>query len=220
MDAAADIISAIKAGDSSSVRKMLKDQALASAKDTSGVSALMFAFYFRQNEIADLLLAAKPDLDIFEATSAGRADQVSAILQRDPEAVSRWSPDGFTALHFAAFFNRAAIARELIAHGADAAAVARNAMKVTPLHSAAAAHSAEIVQLLLEHGAPPNLQQQGGWTPLHEAAQIGDVEMLNALLKYDADPHIKSDDGRTPVDMARAKGQDAVVKMLEQKARL
>ena len=67
----------------------------------------------------------------------GKADKVSAILEAESEAAKSWSADGFTALHFAAFFNHAEIARDLIRHGADVAAVARNPMKVTPLHSAA-----------------------------------------------------------------------------------
>jgi ankyrin repeat protein len=215
----ADVIASVQSGDVEAVRSMLKENpALASARDANGVSALMYAFYYRRGDLADLLLAAKPDVDIFEAAAGGKPDRISAILHEDPEATKRWSPDGFTALHFAAFFNRPAIARQLIRAGAEPSVPARNPMKVTPLHSAAAAHSSEIVQLLLEHGAPPNLRQQGGWTPLHEAAQIGDLEMLNVLLKHGADPHLRSDDGRTPVEMAKAKGQDAAVNLLEQHA--
>ena len=212
----AEAIASVQAGDPGTIRKILADDpTLASARDANGVSALMYAFYYRRAEIADLLLAAKPDLDIFEGTAAGKTEAVLAILHKDHDAAKVWSPDGFTALHFAAFFNRPEIARELIRHGADAGAVARNPMKVTPLHSAAAAHSREIVELLLEHGAPPNLPQQGGWTPLHEAAQLGDEMMVKILLQHGANPRTKSDDGRTPVDMAKAKGHGSIVKMLE-----
>ena len=174
----------------------------------------MHAFYCRRPEIADLLIAAKPELDIFEATAAGKADPLSEMLKRDPQAAKRWSADGFTALHFAAFVNRPEIARILIRHGADVSAVAKNPMKVTPLHSAAAAHSTEIVRLLLENGASPNVKQEGGWTPLHEAAQIGDKEMVGVLLKHGADVQARSDDGKTPADMATAKGHEEILKLL------
>src|SRR5581483_8737948 len=92
--------------------------------------------------------------------------------------------------------------------------VARNAMQVTPLHSAAAAHSAEIVRLLVENGAPANSRQQGGWTALHEAAQIGDREMVKTLIEYGADRSVRSDDGRTPAQMAQAKGHEEIARML------
>src|SRR5260370_20200815 len=187
---------------------------LSSSRDAAGVSALMHALYRRQSEIADLLLSATRDLDIFEATAAGSADKVSEILQNDPAAAKRWSADGFTALHFAAFFARPDIARALIRHGADVAAVANNPMKVTPLHSAAAAHSGEVVRILVENGAPANARQEGGWTALHEAAQIGDKEMVKVLLEYGCDPQARSDDGRTPAQMAEAKGNQEIVKLL------
>jgi uncharacterized protein len=211
----ADVIVAVQAGDVGKIRGLLAtDPSLAAARDAKGVSALMFAFYHRRPEIADLLLAAKPDLDIFEATAAGKADKVSQILKKDPDAAKRWSADGFTALHLAAFFGRPEIARILIRNAADVSATSRNSMKVAPLHSAAAAHSREIVRLLLENDAPADVRQEGGWTPLHEAAQIGDVEMARDLLQHRADPQARSDDGKTPEDMAAAKGHEEIVKLL------
>lgn len=211
----AEIVSAAQSGDIGKLRVLLRDNpSLASARDASGVSALMHAYYCRQAGAADLLLSAAASLDIFEATAAGKADNVSAILQTDPGAAKSWSADGFTALHFAAFFNRPEIARDLIRHGADVAAVAKNPMKVMPLHSAAAAHSGQIVRLLLENGAPPNVSQDGGWVPLHQAAQIGDQEMVKVLLQHGADPQLRSDDGKSAAEMALAKGHEEIVKLL------
>ena len=211
----ADVIAAVQSGDAAKVRNLLHDDSsLAAAKDANGVSAVMHALYHRRPEIADLLIAAKPELDIFEATAAGKTDQLSEMLKRDPESPKRWSADGFTALHFAAFFNRPEIARMLIRHGADVSAAAKNPMKVTPLHSAAAAHSREIVRLLLENDAPADARQHGGWTALHEAAQIGDTEMVRDLLQFGADPQARNDDGKTPADMAAGKGYEEILKLL------
>jgi uncharacterized protein len=210
-----DIVSAAQSGDIDKLRGLLHDDpSLASARDASGVSALMHAYYRRQPAAADFLLNANTTLDIFEATAAGKADQVSVILERDPAAAKGWSADGFTALHFAAFFNRAEVAQILVRHGADVAAVAKHPMKVMPLHSAAAAHSGEIVRLLLENGASPNVPQEGGWVPLHEAAQIGDKEMVAVLLRHGADAHLRTNDGRTAAEMAKAKGHDEIAELL------
>ena len=205
----------MQSGDASAVSRLLSaDPALAAARDANGVSAVMHAFYSGQREIAELLIAAKPELDIFEATAAGRTDKVSEILNPGSEAAKQWSADGFSALHFAAFFNRPAIARDLIQHGAGIEAIAKNAMQVTPLHSAAAAHSGEIVRLLLEHGANPNARQQGGWTPLHAAAQNGHTEMVRDLITHQADPKAANDEGKTPADAAAAKGHTEIAAML------
>ena len=208
-------ISAAQSGDLEKLRAQLQDDpSLASARDAKGVSALMHAYYCRQAGAADLLVSAAASLDIFEVTAAGKADKVSAILKTNPDAAKTWSADGFTALHFASFFNRPEIARDLIRHGADVAAVARNPMKVMPLHSAAAAHSGEIVRLLLENGAPPNVPQEGGWVPLHQAAQIGDQEMVKVLLQHGADPALRNNDGKSAAEIARAKGYEEIVKLL------
>ena len=159
----ADVIAAVQSGDAAKIRSLLQDDpSLAAAKDSNGVSALMFAFYYRRPEIADLLLAAKPELDIFEATAAGKADKVSKILEKDPESAKRWSADGFTPLHLAAFFGHPEIARILVRNGANVSATSKNPMKVAPLHSAAAAHNREIVRLLLENDAPADVRQEGG----------------------------------------------------------
>jgi ankyrin repeat protein len=211
----AEVVSAAQSGDIDKLRAWLRDDpSLASARDASGVSALMHAYYCRQASAADLLLSVAASLDIFEATAAGKADAVSAVLKPDPDAAKSWSADGFTALHFAAFFNRPEIARDLIRHGADVAAVTKNSMKVMPLHSAAAAHNGEVVRLLLENGAPPNVPQQGGWVPLHQAAQIGDLEMVKLLLQHGADSQLRNNDGKSAAEMARAKGYEAIVKLL------
>src|SRR5690242_19352412 len=100
-----EVISAVHAGDLEKVKALVRsDPALSSAKDERGVSGLMHAYYRERRDIADVILGSRSDLDIFEATASGRAQVVSEILDRDPALAAAWSPDGFTALHFASFF--------------------------------------------------------------------------------------------------------------------
>ena len=82
----------------------------------------------------------------------------------------------------AAFFGQPAAVRFLIDRGADVHAVARNAMRVQPLHAATAARNAESVRLLLEAGADPDAEQQEGWTPLMAARLHDDHEIVELLL--------------------------------------
>ena len=210
-----DVVSAVHAGDLEKVRALLQaDSTLSSAKDERGVSALMHAYYRGRRDIGDVILNSRSDLDIFEATASGRAHTISELLDRDPTQVKSWSADGFTALHFASFFNQPTIARELVRRGADVAAVSMNPMEVTPLHSAAAAKATEIVRMLVESGAPVNVKQHGGWTPLHAAADNGDEEMIKILLQQGADPLAQNDDGKTPAQIAQLKGRDKALQLL------
>jgi ankyrin repeat protein len=215
MPSQSEMLAAVHAGEIDTVKHLLQvDPSLASARDERGVSALMHAHYRGRRDITDLILNSCSDLDIFEATASGRAETVSAILGRDPAQAKIWSADGFTPLHFAAFFVQPAIARELVRRGANVAAVSMNPMEVTPLHSAAAARATDIVRMLVESGAPVNAKQHGGWTALHAAADNGDEEMIKILLQHGADLLAQNDDGKTPANIAQVKGREKALKLL------
>jgi ankyrin repeat protein len=198
-----EIFEAIATGDLERVQKLVVgDPAVATARDEQGLSAVIQATYHGQVLIVDALLAADPELDVFEASAVGRTERVRELLEGDPDLVSSFSPDGFTPLHLAAFFGHVEIARLLIAGGADVGAVARNPMRVQPLHSAAATSQLEIARLLIEAGADVNEQQELGFTPLHAAAQNGDLELTRLLVEHGADPERATEDGRRAADFA------------------
>jgi ankyrin repeat protein len=190
------------------------DAASAEARDANGVSLLMQLLYRGRRDLADLIAKKKKSLDIFEAASLGRFDRLRE-LARDFSAANAHSADGFTALHFACFFGQPESARALIANGAAVDAVAANPMKVMPLHSAASVRNLEAARLLLEHGAPPNARQHGGWVPIHAAAQNGDRPMVDLLFKHGADPKLANDDGKTPAAIARENGHQEIAELLE-----
>ncbi len=216
MNEQAEVMAAVQSGDNGKLAGLLaKDATLASARDEKGVSAIMTALYQRRTDSLKQLLTAKPALDIFEATALGRVERVAELLESDPGLAQNWSSDGFTALHFACFFGQDATGMLLLDHGADASAVARNPMKVMPLHSAASARNAAMGKALLEHGAPVNARQAMGWAPIHAAAQNGDKAMVELLLKYGADPRMTNDEGISAVDLAKKGGHGEIVTILE-----
>jgi uncharacterized protein len=216
MEAQAQVIAAVQSGDREKLENLLAENpTLAGARDKSGVSAIMQALYARHPEMLKPLLEAKPELDIFEATAAGQAARVAQLLKSDPELAKSWSPDGFTALHFACFFGQEEAGMTLLEQGADAAAVARNPMKVMPLHSAASVRNLALAQALVERGAPVNARQAMGWTPLHAAAQNGDKAMAELLIRRGADVRAANDEGVNAIDLAKKAGHTNLVAFLE-----
>jgi ankyrin repeat protein len=202
-----ELIEAINAGDAERVAALLAaDPTLVAARDGGGVSALMLARYRFDRDVTDALLAVDPDLDVFEATTLGYVDRLRERLEAEPSSVSDFSPDGFTPLHYAAFFGKPEVARLLLEHGAGVDVYTRNAFANQPLHAAAAGRHIEVCRVLIAAGADVNATQHGGYTPLHEAAQHGDVEMTELFLSAGADRAATTDAGETAADLATAAG--------------
>jgi ankyrin repeat protein len=215
MSTAEELIAAVVVGDAELVTAIVSaEPLLATARDDTGVSVLMLSRYRSNREVTDALLAADPDLDIHEAAALGYLDRLRERLDDDPSPIASFSPDGYTALHFAAFFAKPEAVRILLDAGAPVDVVARNEMGVQPLHSAAAGRQTEICRLLLAAGADVNAREVGGFTPLHVAAQNGDPEMLELFLSAGADPAATTDDGRTAARIAEEAGHPDVARRL------
>jgi ankyrin repeat protein len=135
-------------------------------------------------------------------------------LVRQRADVNVAQSDGMTALHWAADRGDEAIARVVIAAGADVSARTRLGHH-TPLHIAAANGRAAIVRRLLDAQASPSVMTSTGATPLHFAAAAGNLEIVLALLDRGADVNAKEPNwGQTPLMFAAAAGRTDVVRAL------
>ena len=91
-------------------------------------------------------------------------------------------------LSLACFFGHLDAALALLDRGADPDIVATNGTLLRPIHGAAAARRADIVELLLERGADPNAEQSGGSRAIDAARQHDDTAMIDLLLAAGAHP--------------------------------
>ena len=176
------------------------EPALAEARDENGLSLLIMSLYHRRTDVATLIESLRPAFDLFEASALGRAEDVARHLEEGAD-LAALTPDGFTALHLAAFFDRPDIAEKLLEAGAAADASAKNPSRVQPIHSAVAGKSSEVIAQLIEADVDLDAPQMGGWTALHAACKNGLEEIARALISGGADPLRRADDGKTPEDM-------------------
>src|SRR4249920_3865391 len=179
------------------------------------------------------LIATTPELATARlATGATRTTSEDFFLSR--RHMQLYSGD--TALHVAAASYDTALARKLVAAGADVRA--KNRRGAEPLHAAVIGvpgagswdprRQAAVIRSLIEAGADPDATAAGGVTPLLRAVRNRCSAAVQVLLDAGADPRRTNDSGSTALDLARlttgrggtgspeAKGEQAkIVQMLE-----
>ncbi len=187
---------------------------LARALGQNGHPLLMNAIYERKTAVVEALRAAGAELDVFAAAALGDLARLKALSERWSGYLNIFARDGFTPLQLACYFDQEAAALWLIEQGAEVNAVAKNKMKIAPIHATATHGNLSILQALLENGANVNAAQEGGYTAVHQAAHRNNVPMARLLLKFGADPQQADAKGQSALQLAQAEGNDEVAAVL------
>ncbi len=166
---------------------------------------------------------------IHDATRKGDEAKVTALLKENPDLVSSRDKSGNTPLHIAAMHDQPAIAALLLANGADvnaendppgrevvgASYYHKKACGERPLTLALLSYQhKEMVELLLTHGADPNLFVHIQTTVLHRAVELGLPYDVELLLANGADPDVVNLGGASSVTLAVEHGNTRILEML------
>jgi ankyrin repeat protein len=211
-----DLFEAVRTGNLAAVQSLLdSDPSLASAKNESGVSAVLMSCYTGRREIRDLLIARDATLEIHDAAAAGNLDRVKHLIEKNPSVSHSFSPDGFPVVALAAVFGHLDVARYLTENGADVNAPATNGSGYNALTGAVASGHTEIVKWLLDNNANPNYRYGQGYSPLLTAAANGHLEIVKLLLAHGADLHATTDDGKSAHALATERNHTPVADFLK-----
>jgi ankyrin repeat protein len=91
---------------------------------------------------------------------------------------------------------------EIFGKGADPNGYEGDSVMDPPLHTCCVrGDSLQIMEILLQHGADPNLISIR-YSAFHLAARRGDVERIRLLLRYGADPDLQDTHGCTALVLA------------------
>jgi ankyrin repeat protein len=182
--APAAIADAAEQRDQNGVRALLRGGADVNAAQADGTTALHWAAYHDDAEIAGLLIKADAHIN----------------------AVNRY---GATPLAQACENGSAAMVKLLLDAGADAKTTLKGGETVLML--AARAGNVEAVKMLLARGADPNARERLSQTALMWAAAEGHTAVIRALIDAGADINARIDSGFTPFFFAVREGHlDAV----------
>jgi ankyrin repeat protein len=215
MEKVTDVFELLAKGDTAGVAQALAaDPAIAMTRNTAGASLLAWAAYHRNPEAVAAVRACLPMVDPFEAIIIGETESFEAALASGWDANAR-SPDGYTPLGLAAFFDRRDMFDRLLPRTRNVNEPAANPQKVAAIHAASASRNIGMVEQLLRAGADPNLAQADGFTPFHTAAHNGDGPLAGLLLLFGGDPRRRNNKGEDAIALAQAAGHSWLADRLE-----
>ncbi len=225
---AAALVDAAKAGDRAAALALIGQRADVNVPEPDGTTALHWAVYHDDLELADRLLRAgarATATNDFGATPmstaavAGRAAMIERLLDAGADVESP-NADGQTALMLVARTGRVDAARVLLQRGADVNAVEQWRGQTALMWAAAQSHPG-MVKALAGAGADVNARSTvnnwerqvtaepraiyrpaGGWTPLLYAAREGCVECVGILADAGANLNLADPEGISPLLMA------------------
>jgi uncharacterized protein len=189
----APLADAAERQDASAVHKLVDERVAVNQAQVDGMTALHWAAYHDDLELATLLVRAGADVKVANrygvtplslACTNGDAALVELLLESgaDPNTTLR---GGETALMTAARTGRLAPVKALLARGAKVNAQERKGQ--TAIMWAAAEGHADVVQALIDAGADFRTPLASGFTPLLFAAREGKSNVAQVLLKAGAD---------------------------------
>ncbi|KAJ5682664.1 hypothetical protein N7462_005829 [Penicillium macrosclerotiorum] len=191
------------------VRLLLDYGASPDTADKEGRTALMTAAWKNHADVLQLLIMRKANVNardhrkrnVLHNLAADKecrwswGDEIVALLLRTAcqvDGVDGQDELGRTPLHWACATGNGRMAELLLTRpdGPKAQIDATELRGKTALHIATSHDRADLVQLLLSHGADLNACSDGGWTPLHNACERGCEAIVQILLRAGA--HINS----------------------------
>lgn len=123
----------------------------------------------------------------------GNADLAGAVLGAGADVAATTRIGAYTPLHLAARIGSGSVVRLLLEAGADPSAASQDVGGALPIHFAAEAGGADAIDALVAHGADVDARESAwGQTPLIFAASAGRTDAVTALLAHGADVGIAS----------------------------
>lgn len=150
--------------------------------------------------------------DIFEVARKGTASDVEAVYKNTPNQIDAKNESGYTPLILAAYHGNNAVVQTLLKY---TTLINENSSSGTALMAATVKGSREIVSLLLDHKADPNITDGNGSTALLYAVFFKKNDIVALLLAHQADVSYKDHRGYSALDYATLTKNESLINLLK-----
>lgn len=197
-------------------RVLLDNGADVNQHPAHGPGALHEALIHGHHELADTLVKAGANADLFVWSAMGDLEKVKPLLIKDPSCGSR--PDGWgrTPLAYAAATGQVEMAKLLFRYGvSDAPSSAWQ--QDWAVHWAARGRQWPMVELLLKAGTDPNAVGQYGDTLAHIAVELKSTELIDIAARYNTNLNLVDTRGLAALHLAVTENLPEIVERLIQR---
>mmetsp|Transcript_135269 Transcript_135269/g.201167 ORF Transcript_135269/g.201167 Transcript_135269/m.201167 type:complete len:365 (+) Transcript_135269:2-1096(+) len=154
---------------------------------------------------------------LIQAARIGHSNKIKEIAETHPHLLDR-PQIGYTALHYASFYNHRGAVETLIEVGASIDIKSESG--ITPLAWAVDRGNSNLVGYLLECEADPSIANREGMTPLHTAVKNKNYTMVETLLSINTETeewtkvNARTNLGCTPAYFAAFNGSLDILQIL------
>ncbi|EGW06850.1 Ankyrin repeat domain-containing protein 36 [Cricetulus griseus] len=126
-----------------------------------------------------------PENTFHKAVCKGNLKKVLKLLSKNSFDVNDKDTRKRTALHFACFYGHLHLVHFLLFNDCEINALDKK--KCTPLMKAVQSRETEIVTVLLDQGADPNIKDINGESAIHQAVYVDSLEIVRNLHEFGGD---------------------------------
>jgi len=157
--------------------------------DSTALSALDWAAMRNKNEVVDYLIDHGAKLPAIE-TNRAKNSLARMLKLGNVKYLEKFLQQGLSPLY-------------------------ESESKSTLLHFAAESNSTELVNRIIDLGAPLNKTNLYGWTPLHSAAYRANKSIVELLIQKGLDKNLRTIDGSSPYNLAVEAKKDDIINYLK-----
>jgi ankyrin repeat protein len=152
--------------------------------------------------------------DVFAVARTGTVEQIKALAMSNPDVINTVNDDGNSPLIIACYKGNYEVAAYLIQNVKN---INYASGMGTALMAATVKNDLQLVKLLLENKANPDVTDANGTTALHYSATFRFYDIASLLVQYNANTELTDIRKKTAFDYAVIANDDKLIQILKSK---